>query len=203
MGNRLSVVSLRLARVGGAGMLAGGVTFLVVLAMVLGNQPVGTGLDSIGGYTFDLALVFLAVAPFVLAAAGQGPLSGVGARLGLVVMALGVTMVLASSAMLRLQADPWPPAILQVLLGTPATIIGWLILAVSMVRLGGPPKIVGQVLFAGLSLLLVTVVLGAFGESAVRFNSFAGPVGGLGAVLVAAALSGMGYLAMSDRWSWR
>jgi peptidoglycan/LPS O-acetylase OafA/YrhL len=203
VGDGISAVTLRLARVGGACLLAGGVTFLVVLAMVLGNQPVGAGMSSIGGLTFDLGLVFLAIAPLVLAVAGEGPVSAIGARVGLVVMAFGIALILASSVVMRLVADPWTPAILQVLLGIPATIIGLLVLGVSLVRRGGPPKLVGQVLLAGIALLLATVLLSTFGRSDLRFYSFAAPMGGFAAALIATAIAGIGYLAMSDRWSWR
>jgi hypothetical protein len=196
---------LRLARLGGGMMIAGSVAFLLAGALVLGRRPTGIGVDSIGGIVVDLGLVLVVGAALLLAAAGQGPTAGTASRLGLAILAFGTLSNLASGIIIRAE-DPsamFTVIVLQLAIAIPATIVGWLVLGVGLLREGGPARLVGRALVGGVALIPVLVILANLGGTGLRFGELAAPVAGLAAVLILGAMGGLGFLALSDRWSWR
>lgn len=194
---------LTLARVGGAVMLAGSVAFVMAAALVLGGVAVGTGVQGIGGLVFDLGLVLVATAAGILAITGEGPLARMSTRVGLVILGLGVLAILASAVAIRLGADLLTAALLQVAIGLPLAVLGMIILGASLARRTGPERLVGRSALLGLGLVPVLVVLANLGETGLQFSALGAPVAALAIGMLLAALGGIGYLALSDRWSWR
>jgi hypothetical protein len=196
-GMRLSV-----ARVGGALMLAGAIACLVAAALALGGVAVGSGVQGPGGVVFDLSLVLALLAAILLAVTGEGPLASRTVRTGLAIMALGAGGLLASAITIRLALDAYLPFFLQLFFGIPITLLGWLVLGIGLLRRPAPARLVGRMLVGGLALLPVLVLIANLGSGNLRFGAVTTPFAALAAALILAAIGGVGYLALTDRWSW-
>lgn len=199
-------MNLRVARVGGALMLSGSIALLAAAALVVVGQPVGVGVASIGGVIFGIGLALTGSGAAVLAAAGQGPLGGRATRRGLALLALGMLVALAASLAVLGEEISYNARLLagivQLVVVAPAVIVGLLTLGVALMREGGRGRLAGRGLVGGTALLAVAFVLANVGGADLR-GTFAAPVAGLAAVLVIGGMAAVGFLALSDRWSWR
>jgi hypothetical protein len=188
-------------------MLAGSIALLTAIALVVGRQPVGLGVTSIGGIVFDAALALVGCGAAVLAAAGQGPVGGRGTRRGLAVLAFGTLVGLAASLAILGEEVSYNTmlvaGIVQLVVVAPAVILGLLIMGVGLMREDGLGRLAGRGLVGGAALIPVAFVLTNIGGADLRVSTFAGPVAGLAAILIIGAMGAVGFLALSDRWSWR
>jgi hypothetical protein len=194
---------LNIARVGGALLLAGAIACLVAAALALGGIAVGSGVGGPGGVVFDLSLVLALLAAVLLAVTGEGPLASRTTRTGLAIMALGLGGLLASAVTIRLALDAYLPFFLQLLFGIPITLLGWLVLGIGLARRPAPARLVGRMLVGGLALIPLLVLIANLGGGNLRFGAVTTPLAALAAALILAAIGGVGYLALTDRWSWR
>ena len=194
---------LTLARIGGALLIAGTVAVVVAAALALGGLPVGSGVDSPGGIVFDVGIFLWWFATTLLAIIGEAPLGSRSTRIGLGTIAIGLVALVMSSVTIRLALDAYLPFVLQLLLGIPITVLGWLVAGVSLARAPAPARLVGRMMVGGVAIIPVFVVLSSLGSVNLRIGAVTTPLAAIATALILAAMGGTGYLALSDRWSWR
>ena len=156
-------------RIGGALFVGGNVLFMVAAAIAAGGGTVGIGVrDAEGRPAADLgvwvvtaALILVGSGAAILGAIGPRPLSGLGMRVGLGTLGIGLFSLLALSVLslvFALDFDiGWPAALL--IIGLVATVGGPLVTGLSLVRAPRPSREVGALFLAGLVLLVLREIL--------------------------------------------
>jgi hypothetical protein len=186
---------------------AGSVAWLFAAALVLGNQAVGVGLQGLGGLVVNLGLGLVGAGAALLAGTGQGPVVRQSTRLGLAILAVGMLAVLLSTIAVRPTSASDPAVllilVLQLVVGMPAAVLGWLIIGLTLASTTGRERLVGRTFVLGVALLPIVLILANADVRGLRLNILAGPIGGLAVLLLIAAMGGLGFLALSDRWVWQ
>jgi hypothetical protein len=141
---------MRWGQIGGLLIIGGGLLFS---AAVVTSAP--------RVVTFA-SLVLLGSGAGVLSFFGPRPLHGRGIRIGLGAIALGLLSFLVT-ANVPISAgsndlESWP-YVISALVGLVATILGFLVLAIGLVRTTGPARAVGSLFVAGLLLQVLPVPL--------------------------------------------
>ena len=192
-----------LARLGGGLLVAGSVAFLLVFAVVVGGRPAGTGFPSVGGLAVDLGLAFVGTGSMLIAGAGQWPARQRTTRIGLAVLTIGCATFTASSIVLRLGDSNLATLLVQLVVGLPVTLLGFLIIGVTLLQEPDASRNAGRALVAGVAALVPYVAVTNMGGGDLQLGSLVAPIAAIAALLLIAGVGGLGYLALSYRWSWR
>lgn len=151
---------------------------------------------------FNAALALLGSGAAVLSLAGTRPLSGRSVRVGLGMAGVGLLSLVVSS-IIPIPAgsnslQSWP-YIIAGAVGLLATGVGMLVTVGSLVRMPGPPRVVGRLLLCGLLLRPFAAILSnAWSDPLLRSVAGVLEVVGFGALLL--GLLGIGRLAfIGDR----
>jgi hypothetical protein len=192
-----------LARLGGGLLVAGSVAFLLVVAVVIGGRPAGTGFPSVGGLAVDLGLAFVGTGSGLIAGTGQWPAGQRITRIGLAILAIGCAAFTASSIALRLGDSSLATLLLQVILALPVTLLGFLIIGVTLLQEPDASRSAGRALVAGVAALVPYLAVANMGGVDLQLGGLVAPILAIAALLLIAGIGGLGYLALGYRWSWR
>lgn len=191
-------------RIGGMLIVVGGVLLVAAFATgATGPAHVDdTSHRDVGTISFDASLALLGSGAAVLSLSGSGPLRGRSGRVGLAMLGVGL-LSLAALSIIPIPAgsnslQSWP-YIITGAVGLLATGVGMLVTVGSLVRMPGPPRVVGWLLLCGLLLRPLGAILSnAWTDPLLRSVAGALEVVGFGALLL--GLLGIGRLAfIGDR----
>ena len=188
-----------LGRIGGTLVVCGFVLIVIVAAIAVGGGAVGVGLSSLGSLIYGGALALAGCGTAVLSVGGPRPLHGRAVRIALGILAVGLLSSLASTAIAAgMTSDPLEslPFIALFLLGVCATVVGWLVTGLSLVRAPGPSRKVGSVFLASILLLVLAATASAMGTQAPPLQAIGWGLGILGVAAVILGGAGVGVLAI-------
>src|SRR5882672_315050 len=138
----------------GSVLLIGGWVLVAVTIVIFGvGGAVQIGGTGIGGVALAASLGLIGCGMAVLGIAGPKPLAGRLTRVGLVILGVGLISSLASAVISAgMTYDPLEngPAVITLLVGALATLIGLPVTVLAMLRVAGPTRTVGLLFLAGL-----------------------------------------------------
>jgi hypothetical protein len=159
---------MRVGRIGGL-LIVGGCALIPLVAVLGGSGPLGVDGHpdrDMSNPTKNAPFALLGLGAAFLSVAGPEPLHGRGVRVGLGMLAVGLLSLLVSS-IIPIPAgsndlQSWP-YIIAGAVGLLATAGGTLVTVVSLVRVPGPPRVVGSLLLGGLLLFPFASILSVIG----------------------------------------
>jgi hypothetical protein len=182
--------------IGGSLVIAASLLFLATVGIALGGGSVSLLGQGPGSIVFTIALVALAVGGVCLAIGGPPPFTGLVARIGLGMIAVGVATSMATSGVT-------PSSILVVvfLAGSAAVGLGGIITALALLRSPGRPRLVGLLFVGGVGLAIVAGGIAndpgvAFAPDMAWLRQLMGSLAVVAAGLMLAGVAGLGVLAL-------
>lgn len=177
---------MRWGLIGGWLLIGGTLVSLAASAPLWSADPPVVGPTDAFSLLVNASLALIGVGAGILSAFGPSPLNGRGVRIALGVWAIGTL------SFLILQLIPFNPtadSTTQLLhsaasaVGNLGSLLGMVLLGVALVRAGGPSRLVGALLLAGLALLPVGFLLG--GVTVLRLAAIPTTLGYIGVGVLA------------------